>query len=83
MSACELPSLLSFFAIASAEQTQEVGDKKNQQNRPETDASSTSNAPTAVAIVPATTAEEQNQNNDQYQHADLPFFSLTLAVERT
>jgi hypothetical protein len=56
------------------ENAQQVGDEQNQKDGSQPDARTTSRTPTAVAVVSATAAKNQQQNYNQYQHVILPFF---------
>ena len=51
-----------------AEDAKQICNEKDKQHGSESDACSATGAPTTVAVVTASTAEQQNQNNDEYQH---------------
>ena len=54
--------------MASLDQTQQIRHQDNKQHGPEPDTSAAAVTPAAVAVVSASAAQEQYQENNEYQH---------------
>ena len=50
--------------MASVENTQEIGSKENQDDGPQPDAGAITVTPAAVAVVPSTAPQNQQQNDN-------------------
>ena len=65
-----------------AKATQQVNDQKNQQHSSQSYSRTTAITPATMAVVPTTTPEQQDQNDDQYQHSRFSLSDTLIAEAR-
>ena len=64
------------YVPVSVENPQHVGYEENQQYYAQSYPCTATIAPAAMPVVPSTTPQKQHQDDNQYQHEGLPFFSM-------